>query len=294
MNRLILLSVFLIMADPAGVSGLEPLPPDADAKFQTGTHAIIDCEGCHWEEPDRIPRGRIPSVGGDCHPGPREDCETSVHWDAGGAHAVCTDCHGLHGILPVAAPQSVAYRSLVCGNCHTGPMEELTGGPHGLAFDRTGVLVCASCHDNHAVQHPTVALVEPACETCHERSSDAFALGQRVSDQFEGLREQAARADREVEDAAALGYETKRASQTIAAARGQFRQARFIWHSLNQERIDEQVGHTSILFDRSLAQIQERIDIQKTRETGIVVVWTVIFFAVLALHLKRKSLETES
>ena len=293
MNRLIFSCAVLILLAPSHSAGLEPLPAESDAAFLAGAHAVIGCESCHWEEPDRIPRSRIPTVCGDCHPGPLKDYETSVHWDSGVAHTVCTDCHGLHGILPVANPQSRAHRSLVCGKCHPGPMEELAAGPHRKAFDRTGAWVCASCHDNHAVRHPTVALIAPACQKCHAQNSSAFAFGLRVSSQFQDLRERSAGADRVIEGAAAQGYETKQAVQTLSAAQGRFTQARLVWHSLNQERLDEQIDQAAGLFDRSLALIQERMDIQKTRETGIAVVWVVILLGVVALHLKRKSLETE-
>ena len=271
-----------------------PLPPEVEAHFQAGAHSVIGCEGCHWEGPDRIPRNNIPTVCGDCHPRPQDDYATSVHWDGGVAHAVCTDCHGVHGILPVANPKSRAHRSLVCGSCHPGPKEELARGPHHAAFENSGALVCASCHGNHSVQPPTISAIEPACEACHERDTEAFAFGSRVSEQLESLRTRAAHAKAETESAAGQGYETDLANRTRTAAEGQFRQVRLIWHSLDGDRIDEQISRTAGLFDRTLVLIQERIDTQTTREKGVVIVWIVIAIAVCALHAKRKSIESTS
>jgi hypothetical protein len=294
MNRVSFLWIaFVLVSLPANLKGLEPLPSDVTARFEAGVHWVVGCESCHWEEPDRTPRKRIPSVCGDCHPGPHDDYETSVHWSGGEAHAVCTDCHGIHGILPVANPESKAYRSLVCGKCHPGPMEELLEGPHGTAFEKTHALVCSSCHSNHAVQHPTIAVVEAACESCHSRTGDAFAMGQQVEAQFTTFRQKADDAGGAVLEAAENGYESKRAVQALASAKGQFTQARLVWHSLNEDQIDLEIDKASALADRSVAIVNEGKDIQKTREGGIAVVWIVILLAIIALHLKRKSLETE-
>lgn len=267
-----------------------PLPPEVEAAFNAGAHYVIGCEGCHWEAPDKIPRSKIPAVCGDCHPGAQDDFNASVHWADGTAHAVCTDCHGIHGILPVKNEESKAHRSLVCGSCHPGPMEELDKGPHREAFDRTGAMVCASCHSNHAVLHPTVAVVEPACTACHPTDSEAYAFGSTVSNQFEMLRTVREHASKEVDAAEREGYEVAPAARTLSAGNGAFTQARLIWHSLDDERIREQTSQASSLFDRTLALIQERIDIQRKRETAIVGVWIVIAIGLAALHLKRKSL----
>ena len=214
MTRAILPWVALIIW-PGATPALNSLPAEMDAQYQAGVHAVVGCEGCHWEGPDRIARTKIPSVCGDCHPGPGEDYENSVHWEDGRAHAVCIDCHGNHGILPVALPESRAHRSLVCGTCHIGPRDELYRGPHGEAFDRTGALVCASCHSNHAVQHPTIEIVEPACETCHARDTDAFSFGQTVLEKFTAFRATSALARSAVDSASSAGYDVRKARDTI-------------------------------------------------------------------------------
>ncbi len=276
------------------VVSLEPLPPETDARFQAGAHVVIGCEGCHWDDPDRIPRSKLTTVCGDCHPGPYQDYETSVHWDDGKAHSVCTDCHGLHGILPVRNTQSKAHRSRVCGTCHPGPMEELNRGPHGEAFDQTGTTVCASCHNNHAIQRPILARIEAACESCHSRNSEAFRFGQQVSGKFEGLEDQLSKVHAKVRVAEAEGYATETTDRMVSAAGGQVRQAKLVWHSLDGDRIDKPAAQASVLIDSVFRHIQEQAETQRRRETGIVVVWIVILLAITALHLKRKSLENEN
>lgn len=288
MTRLIAL-VALLFASPA--AGLEPLPPEVDAAFQAGVHAVIGCESCHWEDPDRIPRAQVATVCGDCHPGPHEDFLTSVHWDGGQAHAVCVDCHGIHGILPVAEPGSRAHRSIVCGDCHTGAMQALNAGPHRAAFDAAGLAVCASCHGNHAVQAPTVAIVEPACLECHAEDTAAFAFGQRVESQFDGIRESIARTRGLVHQAESEGLYMRRASETLEDGTRRFTQARLTWHGLDATAIDEHVVSTEKTVRRAADEVRARADAQATRESWLMAAWVAIAAAVIALHLKRKSIE---
>lgn len=106
----------------------------------------------------------------------------------------CNDCHGNHG----ATPPGVESVSFVCGNCHTREAElfrksakfagwqqhneflasstESCAGCHDDA--RASVKVprlngCVTCHENHAILRPTVAMVgtttpDTPCAFCHE------------------------------------------------------------------------------------------------------------------------------
>ncbi len=273
------------------VFGLKPLPQDIDTAFQVGVHSVVGCESCHWQDPDKTLQASIPGLCGDCHPEAQEDYASSVHWSNGALHAVCTDCHGIHGILPVADPRSKAHRSVVCGQCHPGPMEELRKGPHSAAFETTQALVCASCHSNHAVRHPTIAVVEPACLSCHASDTDAFALGQRVDKQFIALRSQLAEGALAIGLVETDGFETMRAAQLLKTSTGQLTQARLAWHSLDENRILEEIEKASKTAFLSSTLIQETIDTQKDRKYRITVMWVFILVAVVGLHLKRKSLE---
>jgi len=173
-------------------------------------------------------------------------------------------------------------------------MEELVAGPHGAAFKKTQALVCASCHSNHAVQHPTIDVVQQACEACHANNSEAFAMGQRVEAEFAAFHQKADRAKSAAWVAKKNGYGSKQAVQMLAAAKGQFLQARLAWHGLNEERILEESNKASAFLERASDLLRERKSVQETRETGVMVAWIVILLAVIGLHLKRKSLETES
>ena len=290
-RTLLLTAGFATLISPA--LSLEPLPTEVEQRFQAGVHAVVGCEGCHWEESDKIQRAKVPAVCGNCHPGAHEDYESSVHWDSGKSHAICTDCHGLHDILPVKSPESRSFRSLVCGNCHPGPMEELANGPHAAAFEQTAAMACASCHSNHAVLHPRVSVVEPACESCHARDTDAFALGILVGGQFDDLRARSAHAAGEIESAETQGIPTRQSLRVLSAASDQFTQARLIWHSLDADRIKERVDQSVDLYNRVQQLIVDHIGIQRTRKTWVWIVWSFILISVVLLHQKRKALETK-
>ena len=117
----------------------------------------------------------------------------------------CNDCHGNHGATPPGL-QSIAF---VCGRCH-GREEELfrqspkragfeahnellaDAGPDGCAACHsapepqaalTGVHAfseCTSCHGNHGVVRPTLAMLSPLpstpCALCHEPPESAAGV----------------------------------------------------------------------------------------------------------------------
>src|SRR5205823_4750615 len=112
----------------------------------------------------------------------------------------CNDCHGNHG----ATPPGVQSVSFVCGNCHgreaelfrksakfegwTRHNELLAGGAKcGDCHDdaRAKVAInhftdCVTCHDNHAVVRPGVAMLgslpDLPCAFCHEGAGALASL----------------------------------------------------------------------------------------------------------------------
>jgi len=112
----------------------------------------------------------------------------------------CNDCHGNHG----AAPPGVKSVSFVCGNCH-GREAELfrasakaegwaqhneflaAGGKCGDCHDdarakltMTQFSDCVTCHENHAVVRPSLAMIgvlpEVPCAFCHEGAGTLASL----------------------------------------------------------------------------------------------------------------------
>lgn len=114
----------------------------------------------------------------------------------------CNDCHGNHG----ATPPGVESISFVCGQCHLREAElfrastkhtswtrhnDMTGGAECSGCHdgkRAAVKVarfseCITCHENHGVVRPTVAMLgvvpETPCAFCHDGTGP---LAQRVAE----------------------------------------------------------------------------------------------------------------
>jgi predicted CXXCH cytochrome family protein len=106
--------------------------------------------------------------------------------------ATCTDCHGAHGIRPVAdtrapvAPQNVAT---TCSRCHSdharmsalghegNPPEDWRESVHAAALLKRGdtsAPTCSTCHGSHGAVPPGVASVALVCSQCHVREAELF------------------------------------------------------------------------------------------------------------------------
>jgi Ni,Fe-hydrogenase I cytochrome b subunit len=116
---------------------------------------------------------------------PAEAYLQSVHAGgvAAGRHAaVCSDCHGSHGILAANDPQSSIYRTNVpatCGHCHTKVLAAYDASVHGKALARgvTDAPVCTDCHGEHRILGPTnkaspVFAANVPVETCGHCHAD--------------------------------------------------------------------------------------------------------------------------
>jgi hypothetical protein len=135
----------------------------------------------------------------------------------------CNDCHGNHGATPPGL-ESVAF---VCGQCHGREADLFRASPKRTGFEThneflasldaaAGAAPCAACHEaepqgqvknfhhfsecttchgNHAVVRPTVAMLGPLpdtpCQFCHDPSQAGDGLGDDPSQQarFEQRRD---------------------------------------------------------------------------------------------------------
>jgi hypothetical protein len=154
------------MAGRTGPTGL-PIPVDVYARWRTSVHATALFD--------------------------REDLSAPT----------CNDCHGNHGAAPPGL-DSVGY---VCGQCHGREAELFRASPKHDDFEMHNELLleagddgcaachempqaaltsvrsfvqCATCHDNHGIVRPTLAMFSslPAapCEFCHESLDGVEAL----------------------------------------------------------------------------------------------------------------------
>ncbi|MHB0972139.1 MAG: cytochrome c3 family protein [Thermoanaerobaculia bacterium] len=181
--------------DCHGIHGMRAVA-DPESKVYA-TRVAETCSGCH-SDPKRMAgrvseRGRALAV--DQHARWKQSVHAKSLMERGDLFApTCNDCHGNHG----ATPPGVTSVANVCGQCHgreaelfrqspklagfEGHNEYLTSTPEGcgschegqsdaaLAVDHFSE--CATCHENHAVTRPTIALLgflpDVPCAYCHE------------------------------------------------------------------------------------------------------------------------------
>jgi len=130
-----------------------------------------------------------------------EEYKTSVHGrlNARGdaTPAVCTDCHGVHGIRRVDSPDSPVYATNVpatCARCHA---DADVMRPYGIPTDQyakykrsvhaaallegedTAAPACNDCHGNHGATPPGVESVANVCGQCHGREANLFRASRK-------------------------------------------------------------------------------------------------------------------
>jgi predicted CXXCH cytochrome family protein len=196
------------------------------ASFAADIHAEygLSCNDCHGGNPDKDDvdlakdksfkgspkRSQIPQFCGGCHsdavamraynPSLRTDqlslYGTSRHGQllkSGDTKAaVCTDCHGVHGIQSAKFPKSPTFPWNIpqtCGRCHadkafmegykipTDQLDDYKASVHAKAlFDKKDLSapVCNDCHGNHGAYPPSVTSVASVCRQCHPSTGELF------------------------------------------------------------------------------------------------------------------------
>jgi len=194
---------------------------------KASVHAeALACVDCHGGDPSaqrdkekshdaakgfagKLPRTKVPELCGSCHADPQKmhayglatdplaQYRTSIHGQAlfgkGDQNvAVCTDCHGVHGILKAhdpRAPTARANQPATCGRCHadaakmapygvpSDTVERFAKSVHGhaLLVERSrGAPACTDCHGSHGAVPPGVRELVQVCGQCHEHTEQQY------------------------------------------------------------------------------------------------------------------------
>lgn len=105
--------------------------------------------------------------------------------------AVCTDCHGVHKILPASHPLSTINPlnlPLTCGKCHSDfnlmkgynissdVVLEYTLSVHAGEVKKGNYKApdCTGCHGTHGATPPGIGDIEKVCGKCHIRTRSFF------------------------------------------------------------------------------------------------------------------------
>jgi hypothetical protein len=195
------------------------------------TRVAETCGACH-ADPDHM-RGYTDSHGRELPVTQLALWQRSVHaksmLEKGDLTApTCNDCHGNHG----AAPPGLESVSFVCGQCHGREADLFRASTKHDGFqthnefladsadegcaachdspqaniDVASFTECATCHGNHGVIRPTVAmfssLPETPCQFCHETQPDDGG-----GEPLESVRRQIAKRLELVQAASEKGFE---------------------------------------------------------------------------------------
>jgi hypothetical protein len=217
-----ILTVLAAAGDPANLCAL--CHPDVRVQFEGGIHdrEEVACVSCHGGDAGassvaaahrggfrgKIGRREVPALCASCHSdadkmGPYNLStdqyalyRTSHHGRAlargDEKAAVCTDCHGTHGILGSDDARSSTFPANMpetCGQCHsdaglmggyglTGdPYTEFAAGRHGEALlERQDASApgCSRCHGAHGATPPGVGDINKVCGHCHSTARAYF------------------------------------------------------------------------------------------------------------------------
>ncbi len=177
----------------------------------SGNQGAPECSTCHGgaHEVARTKaqdfRVQMPDTCGMCHEEQAKQFKDSVHGkavaDGIGEAPVCTDCHGVHSILPhtaAASPVNALQIRETCASCHGDvrlarkfglPSDRLLSFDasfHGLASKSGSQTVanCASCHGFHHILASSdprstthTSKLAATCGKCHPGAGQRFALG---------------------------------------------------------------------------------------------------------------------
>lgn len=196
--------------------------PAQRAEFEGSRHAReqVRCISCHGGNDDTLEqarahggdfRGRIakraePAVCAKCHSDERMMRPYNLPVDQHALYqtsghgrllaqgnervAVCSDCHGAHGILPPSDPASRVFRTNIpqtCGGCHADSVrvgknvfDPYVSSVHGRELlDNANPRAphCVSCHGAHGAAPPDVGDVDKVCGQCHTAERRYFMAG---------------------------------------------------------------------------------------------------------------------
>ncbi|HEX3660724.1 MAG TPA: cytochrome b/b6 domain-containing protein [Acidobacteriaceae bacterium] len=171
-----------------------------------GNGDVPTCQNCHGsahtalaatDPRSPVSKEKLPDTCGSCHSNPKlaakymfaevrpvQAYRQGVHGRAivqGNLNAAsCSDCHGVHDILPASDPRSKIWKQNVaatCGRCHAAVYQTYASSIHGQAVAK-GVLqaaTCTDCHSEHRILAPgdpgspvyMANVSQEACSRCH-------------------------------------------------------------------------------------------------------------------------------
>lgn len=221
---------------------------------------------------------------------------TSVHHDAlvvrGDLSApTCTTCHGDHG----AAPPGVDKVQNVCATCHVFQAQMYAKSSHFKAFQDAGLPGCVVCHSNHAIHHPTDAMLgtgpSGVCMTCHTRGDICDQDRAAILTDLTRLNGAIDNADQALHLAESSGMEVSAALLTQDQARDALTKARVTIHTFQPVLVDADVQTGMKIADADLKVGQDAMVERNRRRVGLAISLIAIGMVLAGLWLYIRKIE---
>jgi len=161
----------------------EMLPSSSTLAIFYPPNEVKKCASCHG---DSKVLGRHKDLRADAVPMYLETAHARGIFEAGLlVSASCSDCHGLHKVLPHDDALSSTSRKnsvATCGRCHTSVATTFTASIHGheLFAGNKDAPGCTSCHPGHEVVQVHTAGFQlgnvESCGECHEDEIKTYLL----------------------------------------------------------------------------------------------------------------------
>jgi hypothetical protein len=152
-----------------------------------------------------------------------------------------------------------------------------------------------TCHENHAILHPTDELLaegpESKCATCHEAGTKGAEAAASMYAALVRLREDTAAARALLQTEAEAGMEVSRVQFDLAKADEALTKARVDVHYFSPGAVDEAVAK-GLAVARSSKEAAARVRSEREfRRTGLFASLGVILVAIVALAVKIRDLD---
>ncbi len=144
-------------------------------------HAAVACDSCHLNHEEFPHPAEASNVAcAVCHSPEADQTALGVHaqHQPETEAADCTVCHGT--AHEVALPGTTPFRRAMvetCGMCHSEELEQFQQSVHGKLLNTVGgreAPNCTTCHDEHAIRHPSDpkarthgSHIRETCSACH-------------------------------------------------------------------------------------------------------------------------------
>jgi len=124
----------------------------------------------------------------------------------------------------------------VCGTCHVLLEQLYAKSPHAGAMEG-----CHSCHSNHEIRKPGVAMLDTLCSQCHDGDSAGGQAAARMATLLRNLNTQLDRSEEILNRARHSGMEVSEAQIQLMEGRENLIKARVAVHAFRLGEVEKPV-----------------------------------------------------